>query len=33
MGFERHLQDEIMDSPDLDERRHLIALDLSLIHI
>ena len=27
MGFERHLQDEIMDSPDLDERRHLIALD------
>ena len=27
MGFARHLQDEIMDSPDLDERRHLIALD------
>ena len=27
MGFARHLQAEIMDSPDLDERRHLIALD------
>ena len=27
MGFARHLQNEIMDSPDLDERRHLIALD------
>ena len=33
MGFARHLQAEIMDSPNLEESRHLLALDaLQRIH-